>query len=140
MRKEKWASTFYSNYGSFETWWNKNFKRTLMSEFAYTMPDQKELFPYKFKVPVVAGYVWGFGSLLLLTGEKWAAMLLLIPHVLHTIILHGPLQAKTMTAFQRADQAMLLDFAIVAALLMITGSQLSISSDKKKQVDQARAF
>ena len=138
--KERWASNFYSSYGSFETWWNKNFKRTLMKEFAYTMPDQKELYPYKQKAAVVAAYVWGFGSLLLWTGEKFAALLLLFPHVAYTLILHGPLQAKTMTTFQRADQAMLLDFAIVATLLMITGSHLSIASDKKKRVEETRAF
>ena len=37
--KDKWASSFYSAYGNFESWWNKQFKRRLMNEFAFTAPD-----------------------------------------------------------------------------------------------------
>ena len=37
--QDRWVSSFYSSYGAFESWWNKQFKRTIMNEFAYTMPD-----------------------------------------------------------------------------------------------------
>ena len=39
MNKDKWASSLYSAYGNFETWWNKHFKRYVWDEFAYQMPD-----------------------------------------------------------------------------------------------------
>ena len=93
--KDKWASTFYSNYGSFESWWNKQFKRTVMNEFAYTMPDQRELYPYKAKVALFYGYACAFGSLLLFTGEKWASLILMISGSAYALIIHGPIQAKT---------------------------------------------
>ena len=91
---------------------------------------------------MMMGYAWAFGSLLLWTGEKWAALILLVPHVLFTVVVNGPTQAKTMTTFGRMDQAWVLDFAIVAALLMITGSHLSIASSKAKKaaVEEKRAF
>ena len=37
--KDKWASSFYSAYGNFESWWNKHFKRNLWKDFQYSMPD-----------------------------------------------------------------------------------------------------
>lgn len=142
FHQDRWVSSFYSSYGAFESWWNKNFKRTLMKEFQYTMPDQKELYPQKRRAAIVLGYTWSFGSLLLWTGEKWSALILLIPHFVYTMIINGPTQAKTMTTFGRMDQAWILDFAIFAALLMITGSKLSISSGagKKAAVEAKRAF
>ena len=138
--KNKWASSFYSSYGSFETWWNKNFKRTVMNEFAYTMPDQKLLQPYKTKAALVYGYGNAFGSLLLLTGEKWASLILMIPAVAYALVIHGPIEQKTQTQFGRAEQAWVIDFAIIFALFAITGSALSIASEKKKAVAEQRAF
>ena len=139
--KDKWASSFYSAYGAFESWWNKQFKRLIMKEFAYTMPDQKELQPYKAKVALGMGYGCAFGSLLLWTGEKWAAMILLIPQILYSAIVNGPLHAKTQTVFGRAEQAWMIDVMIMCALLMITGSNLQIASvNKKQQVEAKRAF
>ena len=95
QRKDKWASNLYSTYGAFESWWNKQFKRVIMNEFAYTMPDQKELYPYKAKATLVYGYVCAFGSLLLLTGEKYATLLLVYPQIFYSVIFHGPMYAKT---------------------------------------------
>jgi len=112
-----------------------------MTEFAYTMPDQKELYPYKAKVGIIFGYCCAFGSLLLWTGERWAALILLIPHVIYSIVINGPTYAKTQTSFGRLEQAWVLDFAIMFALMMVTGSQLSIASTSKKaQVNEQRAF
>lgn len=59
------------------------------------MPDQKELRPYKAKAALIMGYGCAFGSLLLWTGEKWAALILIIPQFLYAAVLHGPLHAKT---------------------------------------------
>jgi len=107
-----------------------------MREFAYDMPGQKLFQPYKAKIAMGMGYGCAFGSLLLLTGEKWAAMILLIPQFLWTVIVNGPLHAKTQTMFGRPEQAWVLDVMIICALLMITGSNLQIASaDKKKQVE-----
>lgn len=39
MFRDRWTSQMYSSYGAFESWWNKQYKRLLMNEFAYTMPD-----------------------------------------------------------------------------------------------------
>ena len=89
--KDKYASKFYSAYGQFESWWNKNFKRTIMNEFAYTMPDQKELYPYKAKVTMFMGYFWAFGSLWLVTGDTTAALLLLPTQIIHSAVTHGPI-------------------------------------------------
>ena len=100
-KKDKWASNFYSSYGTFESWWNRSFKRELMNEFAYSMPDQKELQPYKAKAALIFGYGLGFGSLLLWTGEKFASLILVIPAFLYAIILNGPTYAKTQTTFDR---------------------------------------
>ena len=88
------------------------------------MPEQSLLMPYRQKGTVILGYCFGFGSLLLWTGEVWAGLILLVPHVLHSVIIHGPMYAKTQTVFDRSEQAWVIDFAIVAALLMITGSHL----------------
>ena len=93
--KDKWASSFYSAYGNFESWWNKQFKRTLMKEFAFTFPDQKELYPYKSKVTMIVGYAYGFGSLLFLTGETLAALILVVPHFVVSLVTNGPTFAKT---------------------------------------------
>ena len=111
-----------------------------MNEFAYTVPDQKELMPYRQKGTVVMGYCYAFGSVLLLTGEVWASLILLVPHVFHSIVIHGPIYAKSQTMFDRAEQAWIIDFTIIATLLMITGSHLSVASAKKQKVDEKRAF
>ena len=81
-----------------------------------------------------------FGSLLLLTGEKWASLLLMIPFAVYSFVVHGPIEAKTQTMFGRAEQAWVFDFALIFALFAITGSQLSIASEKKKKVEEQRAF
>ena len=126
MFKDKWASSFYSAYGNFETWWNKHFKRLVMEEFAYTMPDQHDLYPYKHKVTIGIGYAFGFGSLLLLTGEKYSALLLCVPHVIVSVITNAPSQAKTVTTFGPSEQAWLLDLMIFISMILITGSSLQI--------------
>ena len=95
IAKDKWASSFYSAYGNFESWWNKQFKRKLMKEFAFTAPDQKELYPYKIKVTMIIGYMYTFGTLLLLTGEALAALILVVPHFVVSLVTNGPTFAKT---------------------------------------------
>jgi hypothetical protein len=99
MHREKWSSSLYSAYGNFETWWNKHFKRYVMKEFAYTMPEQKTLHPYRNKATMVFGYMYGFGSLLLISGEKWAAYVLLIPHLMHALITNAPNSATSYKNF-----------------------------------------
>lgn len=36
------------------------------------------------------GYLYGFGSLLLWTGEKWAALILIVPHLIQTVLVNSP--------------------------------------------------
>jgi hypothetical protein len=45
------------------------------------MPMQKEIYPYKLKIALVMQYLYGFGGLLLWTGEKWAVLILILPHI-----------------------------------------------------------
>ena len=75
----------------------------MMKEFAYDMPDQKELRPYRAKLALFMGYACAFGSLLLWTGEKWAAFILLIPQCLYALVIHGPMHQKTQTTFGRPE-------------------------------------
>ena len=133
MHKQKWASSLYSAYGNFESWWNKHAKRYVMKEFAYEMPNQRTLHPYKEKATMMLGYLYGFGSLLLLTGEKWAALLLLVPQLIHTVITNSPNVATNYKGFSVSEQSYILDFLIIAALVFITGSQLSIASTTKSK-------
>jgi hypothetical protein len=132
MHKDKWASSFYSAYGNFETWWNKHAKRLVMKEFAYTMPEQKALHAYKHMATMAFGYMYGFGSLLLLSGEKWAALILLVPHCMHALITNAPNSATSYKNFSIQEQSYLLDTIIAAVLILISGSQLSIASEKPK--------
>lgn len=88
--KDKWASSFYSAYGNFEEYWNKHFKKNLMRELQVSMPKQKELYPYKLKAAMIMGYLYGFGSLLLWTGEKWATVILIVPHIIQTVLVNSP--------------------------------------------------
>ena len=112
-----------------------------MNEFAYTMPDQKLLSPYRVKVAMGFLYANGFGSLLLWTGEKYAALILLVPLFLYSVILNGPNYAKTQTVFGRQEQGWYLDCILMAACVMMSGSHLSISSTKKDEPEkQKRAF
>ena len=95
QNRDRWGSMFYSAYGSFDSWWNKQYKRTLMSEFAYDMPDQKLLMPYKSKAAVIFGYACTFGSALFWTGEKFAVLILMIALMGYSFVLNGPMQQKT---------------------------------------------
>jgi len=107
-----------------------------MKEFAYTMPEQRSLHSYRQKITMVFGYLYGFGSLSLITGEKWAGLILLVPHLMHTLITNAPNSATSYKNFSYQEQSYLLDTMLIAALVMITGSQLSIGSfaAKPKQV------
>ena len=96
------------------------------------MPDQREMYPYKAKVALALGYAYGFGTLLLLTGEKWAALILCIPHLIVSVITNAPSQAKTSTMFGTAEQGWCFDLMILFSMIMITGSSLQIASVKKE--------
>lgn len=122
VQRDKWSSSLYSAYGNFETWWNKHFKRYVMKEFAYTMPEQKSLHPYRNKVTMVFGYMYGFGTLLLFSGDKWASYLLIVPHLLHALITNAPNSATNYKNFSLQEQSYLLDVLIFAALVIISGS------------------
>lgn len=100
----------------------------MMKEFAYEMPNQRTLHPYKQKATMIMGYMYGFGSLLLLTGEKWAALLLLVPHVIHALITNAPNSATSYKGYSTQEQSYILDIMILAALVMVSGSHLSIAS------------
>lgn len=61
-----------------------------MKELQYHVPKQKELYPYKQKASMMMGYLYGVGSLLLWTGEKWATLILLVPHVIQMVLVNSP--------------------------------------------------
>ncbi len=65
-------------------------KKNLIKEFQYTLPRQKEVYIYKHKAAMFMGYLYGFGALLLWTGEKWASLILIVPHLIQTILVNSP--------------------------------------------------
>lgn len=65
-------------------------KKSLIRELQYSVPVQRELYPYKYKVTLIMGYAYGFGGLLLWTGEKWAPLILMVPHVIQTVLVNSP--------------------------------------------------
>ncbi len=78
------------------------------------------------------GYMYVIGSLLLITGEKWAALILFVPHFILAVLTNTPASGNASASkygFQM--QAMGLDCVILFALLMITGMHLSISTPGK---------
>ena len=93
-----------------------------MKEFAYTLPAQRDLYPYKHKATIMLGYLYGFGSLLLLTGEKWASLILLVPQIAHALLTNAPNSATSYKGFSTQEQSYLLDLMLVAALVMVSGS------------------
>ena len=84
------------------------------------------MYPYKQKATLLLGYMYGFGTLLLLTGEKWAALILCLPHLVVSVITNAPSQAKTSTYFGTAEQAWCFDLMILLSMILITGSDLKI--------------
>ncbi len=87
------------------------------------------------------GYSFAFGSLLLLTGEKFSSLIVFLAGAVYAAVIHGPMQAKTQTMFGRAEQAWVIDVAVLATLFAVVGSALTIASEsKKKQVEEKRAF
>lgn len=57
-------------------------KKNLIKEFQYGLPKQKEVYIYKHKAAMAMGYMYAFGALLLWTGEKWASIILIVPHLI----------------------------------------------------------
>ena len=123
-----WAVSFYSAYFNFESWWDKHVKRNLWKDFQYSLPEFGALYPYTQKATIIFGYLYAFGGLLLLNGEKSAALILAIPHFLHSVVTSGPSFAKTQTVFGTSEQAPFMDFMIFATLILITGSDLALKS------------
>ena len=80
------------------------------------------------------GYLYLFGSLLLLTGEKWAAVLLMLPHFVHACVSNTPNSVTTVDKYNTVMQSWTLDFIILMALLMVSGFELSISTPGKGAV------
>ena len=133
FNKEKWASSLYSAYGNFEEFWNKNLKKNLIKELQYGLPKQKEVYIYKHKAAMIMGYLYGFGALLLLTGEKWASLILIVPHLLQTVLVNSPSAQLNISKYNSQQQSLELDLIILAGLIMLTGTELNISSSSKKK-------
>jgi hypothetical protein len=36
------------------------------------------------------GYMYAFGALLLWTGEKWASIILIVPHLIQIVLVNSP--------------------------------------------------
>jgi len=85
------------------------------------------------------GYLYGFGALLLWTGEKWASLILIVPHLIQTVLVNSPSAQLNISKYNSQQQSLELDLIILAGLIMLTGSELNISSgSKKKQTKQAK--
>ena len=92
------------------------------------------MYPYKAKATLILGYMYGFGAILLFTGEKWASLILCVPHLIVSVITNAPSQAKKQTTFGAQEQAPMFDLMILIAMIMITGSELKIAQQKKKKI------
>jgi hypothetical protein len=77
---------------------------------------------------MIFGYMYIFGALLLLTGEKMAAIILLIPHFCLSAVLATPTTLNASEKFNLHMMGCSLDIMILAGLIMITGYDLSIST------------
>lgn len=97
------------------------------------MPVQKELYPYKLKAAMFMGYAYGFGSLLLWTGEKFAPLILIVPHLLQMILVNSPSSQQKLGVYSLQSQQLCMDGIILCALIMCTSLDLSIASKKAKK-------
>ena len=77
---------------------------------------------------MIIGYMYIFGTLLLLTGEVLAGFVLLIPHGIISVVTNGPTFAKTQTTWGTQEQAWIFDLTIFFALLMVIGSKMDLDS------------
>ena len=77
---------------------------------------------------MVFGYMYIFGSLLLLTGEKMAALILCIPHLCLAAVTATPTAVNATGKFNQHMMGCGLDLMILAGLIMVTGYDLSIST------------
>jgi hypothetical protein len=68
------------------------------------VPVQKELYPYKQKAAMIMGYMYGFGSLLLWTGEKFAPLILIVPHLIQMILVNSPSAQSKLGAYSLQSQ------------------------------------
>ena len=87
------------------------------------------------------GYMYVIGSLLLLTGEKWAAVIIMAPHFAFAVLSNAPTsQNASFHKYGFQMQNMCLDVIVLMALLMITGMHLSISTPGKaaKEFDKKK--
>jgi len=82
------------------------------------------------------GYLYGFGAIFLWTGEKWASLILIVPHLVQTVLVNSPSAQLNISKYNLQQQSLELDLIILAGLFMLTGAQLDISS-KKKQAKSA---
>ena len=77
---------------------------------------------------MIIGYMYIFGTLLLLTGEVMAGFILLVPHAIISIVTNGPTFAKTQTTWGTQEKAWIFDLTIFFALLMVIGSKMNLDS------------
>jgi hypothetical protein len=77
---------------------------------------------------MVFGYMYVFGALLMLTGEKMAAIIILIPHACLTAVLATPTTLNSSEKFGFHMMGSVLDIMLIAGLIMMTGYELTIST------------
>ena len=62
-----------------------------MKDFTFEMPDHKQFEPYRVNIAMGFLYTLGFGSLLLWIGERYAALILLVPLFFFSTFVNIPL-------------------------------------------------
>ena len=77
------------------------------------------------------GYAYGFGSLLLWTGEKLAPLVLIVPHLLQMVLVNSPSAQSKLGSYSLQSQQLCLDGIILVGLIMCTTVDLSIAAKKK---------
>ena len=133
MNKDAWASGFYSRYGDFGEWWNKEIG-------IVDMPEQRLLSPYKRHVATAFGYCYVAGIAFTVIGEQFGPVVLFVGHFFNMLVANAPAKIKfevdRETGFTMSRHNYMIDQVLCFILLMITFSGLSWAGKK----DDSRDF
>jgi hypothetical protein len=127
MNKDAWASGFYSRYGDFGEWWNKEIG-------IVDMPEQRLLSPYKRHVATLFGYIYVAGIAFTVIGEQFGPVVLFVGHFFNMLVANAPAKIKFEVdrekGFTMSRHNYMIDQALCFILLMIAFSELSWNSKK----------
>ena len=80
--------------------------------------------PYTEKATLAIGYLYIISSFGVLLGVKELSVILLILHMIQSVLFDNPYLAIKQSEFDNKLRALLFDFAIIAALFMVLGTDV----------------